>query len=187
MSRKRKKDAPTGNSDKVKFLAGSGVNLTYRDLKRKAIILGMPFPDALKAGVFDLIGYIQKTNNKPDLELINKYDDWADKILSDSGIPQDDPIRSSRLRLGFLGEMEDEEQGIRKSKRIPGIKKEKKPKREKDEQGHYKGTKKSYTWECALKGFDLERTKRRVLKKFPDANEKSIRLWYKAALKTQVK
>ena len=31
------------------------------------------------------------------------------------------------------------------------------------------------------KGYDLERVTRRVKKKFPDANEKSISLWFRAA------
>ena len=79
-----------------------------------------------------------------------------DKQLADSGIPKDDPLRNSRLRLGFLGE--EDEQGERKRKRIPGIKKprEKKPPRERDLFGLIKGTKKSYAWELTARGYSLE-------------------------------
>jgi hypothetical protein len=175
----KKKDKLKSNPDRLKLV--SGTKGTFKDLKRQAVILGMPFPEVSESGVFDLIGYIQKhtLDVNPDTSLIDKYDEWISKHFDEIGIPQDDAIRSSRLRLGFLGD-KDKETGERKPKRIPGIKKIRVHK-EKDSHGHIKGTKKSYTWECAEKGFDLDRTKRRVLKKFPDANEKSIQLWYRAA------
>ena len=124
-----------------------------------------------------LLSYINTTTNKPDKSLIDKYDDWMDKQLADSGIPKNDPLRNSRLRLGFLGE--EDELGERKRKRIPGIKKsrEKKPPRERDLFGLLKGTKKSYAWELTARGYSLDRINRRMKKKFPDANDKSISLW----------
>jgi hypothetical protein len=100
--------------------------------------------------------------------------------LSERGYAKDDPLRSSRLRLGFLGE--EQEDGSRRTKRIKGVKKPKEKKRRpRDERGLVAGTKKSYTFELTAKGYDLERVTRRVLKKFPDANAKSISLWYRKA------
>ena len=64
----------------------------------------MPFPDACSAGVFDLLHYINVSEEKPDKSLIDKYDDWMDKQLENIGYSKDDPLRNSRLRLGFLGE-----------------------------------------------------------------------------------
>jgi len=167
------------NKEKANFLTAAGRNMTYKDLKRKAVILGMPFPDACKASVFGLIGYINSSTNKPDTSLIDQYDEWVDKQLEEIGYEKSDPLRSSRLRLGFLGE--EKENGKRKGHRIPGIKKQKKAPREKDEFNLVKGTKKSYTYELTAKGFSFERIVRRVKKKFPDANEKSINLWYRKA------
>lgn len=178
---KKKKDKPAPSKEKQNFLGAAGRNMKYKDLKRKAVILGMPFPDACAAGVFDLIKYINNSTNKPDKSLIDQYDEWADKQLEAIGYDKTDPIRNSRLRLGFLGE--EGEDGIRKLKRVPGIKKpkEKKPPRERDSFNLIKGTKKSYCYELTEKGFDQERVVRRMKKKFPDANEKSIQLWYRAA------
>lgn len=175
---KKKKKSPS--KEKASFLGAAGRNMTYRDLKRKAIILGMPFPDACAAGIFDLIGFIERSENKPDKSLINKYDDWMDKQLEQIGYEKDNPLRSSKLRLGFLG---DEVDGKRKPKRVPGIKKprEKKPPRERDEFNLIKGTKKSYVWSLVNKGYELERVIRRMKKKFPEANEKSINLWFRMA------
>ena len=160
---------------------GSGAgSLTYRDIKRQAIILGMPFPDATGNSIGALLNYINSSTNEPDPSLIDKYDEWMDFQLSEIGYAKDDPLRSSRLRLGFLGE--EQEDGSRKTKRIKGIKKPKK-KRERDSRGLITGTKKSYTFELTSKGYTLERVTRRVLKKFPDANEKSISIWYRKAKK----
>lgn len=184
MAKRDKKEKKAPSREKSNFLGASGRNMTYKDLKRKAIILGMPFPDACSAGVFDLLGYINNSEEKPDKSLIDKYDDWMDKQLENIGYSKDNPLRSSRLRLGFLGE--EGENGQRKIKRVPGIKKprEKKPPRERDEFNLIKGTKKSYVWELTSKGYDIDRVIRRMKKKFPEANEKSINLWYRMAKRT---
>lgn len=104
MAKKSRKDMKAPSKEKSNFLGASGRNMTYKDLKRKAIILGMPFPDACSAGVFDLLHYINVSEEKPDKSLIDKYDDWMDKQLENIGYSKDDPLRNSRLRLGFLGE-----------------------------------------------------------------------------------
>lgn len=178
---KKKKDKPVPSKEKSNFLGAAGRNQTYRDLKRKAIILGMPFPDACSASVFQLINWINTSEEKPNKHLINEYDDWMDRQLETAGLAKDDPLRSSKLRLGFLGE--EGEDGKRKTRRVSGIKKprEKKPPRERDEFNLIKGTKKSYVWELTSKGYELERIIRRMKKKFPEANEKSINLWYRTA------
>lgn len=180
---KKKKNEP---AVKTAFLRDSCHHDTYRDLQRKAITLGMPFPDVPVAGVMGLISFINSSHTQyPNPDLIQEYDKWVIQQFDNSGMPEDDPLRSSRLRLGFVGETDDEGKII-KRKKIPGIKKSKikKPARERDEFNLMKGTKKSYTWELAKKGLEIERVIRRVIKKFPDANEKSIRLWYRACLRT---
>lgn len=180
MRKPKNKKAPS--KDKASFLGAAGKNQTYKDLKRKAIALGMPFPDATGCGIFDLIRYINGSDNTPDKSLIDAYDEWIDKSFEEKGFAKDDPIRSSRLRLGFLGD-EDEETGKRKTKRVPGMKKpkEKKAPREKDEFGLVQGTKKSYVFGLVKKGYDMDRVNRRTKKKFPEANDKSIQLWFRTA------
>lgn len=168
-------------AEKTKFLGASSRHMKYKDIKRKAIALGMPFPDSVNCSIFDMLSFIDHSTNKPDKSLIDKYDEWVDKHLEEIGIQKDSQLRDYRLRLGFLGEENDE--GVRKSKRVRGMKKpkEKKAPREKDALGLVKGTKKSYTFYLTSKGHDLERITRRVKEKFPEANDKSISLWYRAA------
>ena len=182
---KTKKKGTIRNPKKDSYLMASsaGRNMTYRDLKRQAIVLGMPFPDACGCGVFGLINYINHAHNEPDPTLIDKFDKWIEHHWDEIDLPADDPLRSPRLRLGFIGDEVDPDTGekVKRVKRVPGLKKPKKPKREKDNFGHIKGTKKQYTWELTQKGYELDRIIRRVLKKFPEANEKSISLWFRAA------
>lgn len=184
-----RKKTPQGSSQKISFLRDACHHDTYRDLQRKAISLGMPFPDVPLAGVFGLIQYINRADTpEPNPALIDEYDKWVLKQFDLSGIPKDDPLRNSRLRLGFIKE-EDEEGNVIKTRRVPGISKSKlkKAPRPRDEFNLLKGTKKSYTWELTKKGYDLERIIRRVIKKFPEANEKSIKLWHKACLRSMKK
>lgn len=165
---------------KIGTLSTYTVKKTYKELKREAVIRGMPFPDVVNADVHRLIYYIEHSNEKPNISLIDKFDDWVDGQLEMVGYKKGSSMRSPRLRLGFIGE--DDEDGNPKTKRIKGIPKPpKKAKRERDESGLFKGTKKSYTYELYNRGFSLERVNKRVLRKFPDASEKSIKIWYGAA------
>ena len=42
---KAKKTSLNKTREKYNFLGIAGRNMTYKDIKRKAIILGIPFPD----------------------------------------------------------------------------------------------------------------------------------------------
>lgn len=184
MARKKK---TTRNPKTETFRRENSVRGTLKDIQRQAIALGIPFPDVINNDIWALISYINRSDNVPDPSRIDEYDNWIDAHFDEIGIPKDDPIRHPHLRLGYIGE-KDEEGNIIKRKRVPGIKKTKyKKHREKDENNLVKGTKKSYTWELTKKGLNLERVIRRVQKKFPDANEKSIRLWHRACLRDMKK
>lgn len=170
-----------GSSEKARMIGRLGGlrNMTFKDLQRQAIMLGMPFPEVPQSDFFRLESFILNSPNEPDKTLIDKYDDWMDKVLEERGYSKDDPMRNYQLRLGFVSE--DAVTKQKKFKRVKGIPKPKKPKREKDERGLWKGTKKSYTFELTARGYDLERVIRRVQKKFPEANDKSIKQWWRAA------
>lgn len=177
----KKQHQVKGSPEKVKMIGRLGGlrNMTFKDLQRQAIMLGMPFPEVPQSDFFRLESFILNSPNEPDKSLIDKYDDWMDKVLEERGYSKDDPMRNYQLRLGFVSE--DAVTKQKKFKRVKGIPKPKKPKREKDERGLWKGTKKSYTFELTARGYDLERVIRRVQKKFPEANDKSIKQWWRAA------
>ena len=59
--RRKDKNKKAPSKEKLNFLTAASKNCTYKDLKRQAVILGMTFPDACSAGVFDLIRYINSS------------------------------------------------------------------------------------------------------------------------------
>lgn len=159
---------------------------SYRNLKKQAVTLGMPFPDIVSTDTNGLLSYINKhVGTKPDKDLIDKYDIWMDKQLSDLGYKENDPMRHFQLRLGYVSDESNIEKHLNKvNTKAKKVKKKKASKpRELDPNGLWKGTRKSLTYECATKGYDLDKTIKEVFKKFPDAKEVSIKQWYKRALK----
>lgn len=168
---------------KEKSTGSTQISYSFPEIKKIAITLGMPFPDATASDYWGLLSYVNNTNEKADPSLVERYDEWVDEQLELLGYDKDDPMRSNQLRLGYLSEEAKMRQalGIKKKKEKP-VNVEKK-KHERDENNLWKGTKKSYTFELTKKGYDLERIQRRVQKAFPDANLKSIKQWHRAALK----
>ena len=155
--------------------------LNYRELKKLAVSMGMPFPDVVSSDVNGLMSYINSNNNPVDRSLIEKYDQWMDKQLEGLGYPEGSPLRHYQLRLGYISDEKNEKkQGIKVNAKNPKEKKEKVP-IVKDENGLRAGTKKSYTFQLAKKGYSIEKTIVKVMKKFPEAKEVSIKQWHKRA------
>lgn len=179
MKKKDKKKEKSTRVSKSKVPSIGLETLTFRGLKRMAISMGMPFPDACSGDVNSLGTYIQKNLHiQPNENLIAEYDNWMDEQLALAGFEKDDPMRHYQLRLSYISE-DAMEKAPKLGTKPKKEKTEKKAKREKDESGLWKGTKKSYTFELAKRGYSLERVTRRVTTKFPDANLSSIKQWYK--------
>lgn len=151
--------------------------LKYRDIKKMAIERGMPFPEVVSSDFYSLVSFIDSERaQKPNPDLVLQFDLWLEGILKERGA---DYLVKPSLRLSYVSDemREGSKEKPAKEKKV----KEKKPPRERDSFNLIKGTKKSYCYELTEKGFDQERVVRRMKKKFPDANEKSIQLWYRAA------
>ena len=155
--------------------------LTYKDLKKACVRKGMPFDQVAGADVPTLHNWLHNNRlNDDDNNLINEYDDWVEEELRNIG---SEYLISPSLRLGYIGEKSDNETQVKK----PKEKKERVPKqpKEKTAEGIVKGTKKAYTFELANKGRNLEFVIKRVLKRYPDASEKSIKIWYRSVSKNK--
>ncbi len=152
--------------------------MTYKDLKKAAVERGMSFDDVLAADFFGLNSYVHANfHRKPDPSLVEQFDDKLEELLLSRG--QDQLVHPS-LRLSYLGESSEDE----KPREVkPKIVKKAKVVRSKNSDGIYGGTKKALTYELAKKGRSIERTIAKVKRKFPDAADKSIKIWYKKALK----
>ena len=153
-----------------------GSELSYKDLKIECIVRGMNFPDVIKHDFFGLSNWLYNHMLvKPEQERLEEYDNWLDSELLKIGRPE---LVHRSLRLGYLDRGDDEMKEV-KVKEV----KEKKEPRKKDVNGLYEGTKKSYTYDCQKRGRTLEQTLIKVKRKFPDAKDKSIKIWFNKSKK----
>lgn len=159
-------------------------NFKHKDLVRACIIRGMPFEDVLESSDHVKANWHYNNYfNQTDLSLLDKYDEWVDKRIKKEvpGWKKKKYLFDSSLKIGYVP---DQETGEKTKKRISKIKVIKR-KRERNAtlNNIYSGTKKELTWRCAARGKNLEETRDIVMKEFPDANAKSIRIWWKKAEK----
>lgn len=171
-------------------------NMNYRDLKIACIVRGMEFNDVVEGYHGTLAAYFrQNYGDGGDVELLEEFDVWMDQQLAKNNIPADDPLRLFKLS-STLDPETDELLLKRRRIRKAGVKVPKKTKakaeRNKDF-GVRKGTKKEYTMTVYKKLHDLGKnldSKKlqaklidKVMAEFPEANEKSIKIWISQAKK----
>ena len=155
-----------------------GGNLTFKDIKVECIIRGIDFIDVITYDFWGLSNWLVENALRPkDESLLDKYDDWLDAKLAKR--PKGEELIHPTLRLGYVKRDEGGEVKVKKEKEV----KEKKAPREKDGNGLFKGTKKSYTFELQKRGKTLDQTMVKVKRKFPDAVDKSIRIWFNKSKK----
>jgi len=156
-----------------------GSDLTYKDLKIACIVRGMPFDDVLKADFFRLSNFVQQNVLiKQNHDLLEEYDDYIDGVLE---LRDKQELIHSSLRLGYVKKEGDDEYTPGKTKVKEKV--EKKPPRQKDSNGLYQGTMKSYTYELQKKGKTVEQTLTKVTRKFPQALPKSVKIWFNKSKK----
>lgn len=161
-------------------------NMRHKDLQRACVMRGMPFEKVVESTTPELIGWFTshyETNGDPTL--LTEFDAWVDKKLKDKGYVKGDAIFHPQLKLGFFSA--DDLPDSTFKKKIPEKQPEdqrEKPRREKDEEmGVIKGTKKALTYQCCKEGKNLQDTTDLVTEKFPEAQAKSIAIWYKRCQK----
>lgn len=149
--------------------------MRYKDLQRACIVRGMDFDILVQCDIHRLQSWLVKHfEDDVDPVRLDNFDSWREGYMKAQGI--DEPF----VRLGYVAETDDITGEIIKRKKLRNIKKPK-FKRERNTQlgGIFKGTKKELTYQCELQGKTLEDTISIVTEKFPEAVEKSIRIWYK--------
>jgi len=178
-------------------------NFTIKDLQRACIVRGMKFDEVTQADIWKLQSfYIRNAHVTTDNRLLDKYDEDFESEMALQGKGIDNPdyawMYHPDLRMGFYEGTDDT--GKPTGERRPRMFKkpeEPKPKRErlKSLGGIFSGTKKAMTTELTIslirkrreQGEEINqealirRITKKVLEAFPDANEKSIRIWYSKA------
>lgn len=160
--------------------------LKYKDLKRECVIRGMPFDEVIGGDVPKLSVWLGRNfTNTIKYELLDVFDDYQEDLIRKSMEAKDmDPseLIHPSLRLGYIGERDDEG-NIIKRKRVKTLVKKKRKKRERTENGIFKGTKKALTYQLQSNGMSKEEVIKEVIEKFPEASSKSIGIWYNKSKK----
>ena len=162
-------------------------NMKHRDVQRACIIRGLEFANVAKFDHWKLVEWFcHNFENAQDEKLLLEYDIFVEEELKTRGYKKGDILMSPALRFSYNGP------GLEKMDKVviikPNVKvektTEKKPKAQIDEKtGVRAGTKKAMTYELAGKGIELGEIKKQVKLAFPEAQDKSIQIWYKRALK----
>jgi len=169
--------------DAAKFIG----NLRYKDMKKECVIRGMEFDILLGASIPFLSNWLMANfRNTPHFELLNVFDDYQENLIREALIKKGENPENyihPSLRLGYIAER-DEEGNVTKRKRVTTIFKKKKTRRERTDDGIFKGTKKAYTFELQQQGKTKAEVINEVMKLFPDASEKSIGIWFNKSRKS---
>lgn len=158
--------------------------LNYKDLKKECIVRGMEFEKVINSDFPNLTSWLIKNiQSEKDPLLLEKYDDYIDDKLRDGG---NEYLIHPSLRLGYVSSGNDDRETPKvKSKTQVKEKEEIKKPRKKDKRGIIKNTKKSLTGRLQGKGYPVSKVIKRVKRRFPDANEKSIKIWYRKFERSQ--
>ncbi len=178
MARKRKFEAIMTPAEKEASL------FNYQNLQRACIVRGIDFMVLITLCREPLTDwFIRNYYNPIDNSRLDAFDTWREEMMLSRG--KNEPF----VRLGFIGELDHKGEVISTKKPKKFKKPKKKKKRERNESlgGLFAGTKKELTFICQREGKTLQETIKTVMKKFPDAVEKSIGIWYKKSQKAGAK
>lgn len=164
--------------------------LKFQDLKSECIQRGMPFEDIVNSDWHGLKSFIvDNLDGTKDPSKLEEFENWVEAKLLEKGYDKDDALVTFKEFTSNSNKDEREEskstaaKDSKVSKKPKGEKKAKTKKRQRDDSGLFKGTKKHYVYEGVQKGASIEKVIKKTLAKFPDAKEKSIRIWYRKAKK----
>ena len=162
-------------------------DLKYKGLKKECVIRGMEFDKVLNGTIPILSNWLRKHFDDVSCpEFLDQFDDYQEKIIREIGKAKgEDPgiMIHSSLRLGYIAERDDNGKVIRK-KRVCTVIKKRKKKRERTDDGIFKGTKKALTFELQQMGLVKEEVIKAVIGRFSDASEKSIGIWFNKSRKS---
>lgn len=187
---KKKLNNPKADRSRDEKINEALAMLKHKDLQRECVLRGLDFEKVVEYDHHKLANffYLNFEVEKGTDGLLDAFDKWIEEQLVNKGYKKGDAILHPSLRLGVthLEDIKDD----RPSKALKPVNENSpivnipKTKREKDPvTGVYTGTKKNLTYTLAKAGKSFGEIVKAVKDKFPDAQEKSIKIWQKRALK----
>lgn len=165
-------------------------HMKHSDLQRECVLRGLEPKFIVEWDHHKLSNWFYHNYEKgQDVTKLAEYDIWMEQQLSDKGYKKGDAVMAPCFRLGFSPDIKEIKDintpGVIKQtatvlSMVAAQKDETKPKRSVDEStGVVSGTKKNLTFQLSKKGLSQDEIIRQVLEAFPDAQEKSIKIWIK--------
>lgn len=161
--------------------------MRHKELQQACIMRGIEFEEVVEFDHHDLANwFFHHFDNAEELAKLDEYDIWLEQKLQERGHKKGDAILSPSLRFGITPDMTKIKPSIAAGKiqtSEPNISTEPKIKREADPStGVITGTKKNMTYQLTDLGIPLSEIIEKVKDSFPDAQEKSIKIWHKRRL-----
>ena len=187
--KKRKSDTGEWTKSREDRINDVLSQMKHKDLQRACILKGLEPKYIVEWDHHKLAGWFYANfDNGENLLLLQEYDSWLEGQLQSRGYKKGDAILAPALRFGFTPDM-DEIKGLQTpgaAAPLPKLEVVEKPKTKRlvDEvTGVYSGTKKNLTYTLTDEGVAIDEIIKKVLEKFPDAQDKSIKIWHKRRLK----
>lgn len=159
--------------------------MKHRDLQRACIVRGLEPEFVIQKDHSSLVvWFYENYNNTEDENLLIIYDNFIENELRKKGYTDDSPFLNPCLRFSYVKPLESDSDLVKpKKEKETKEEKEAKPKREMTDWGISSGTKKFLTYQCCIQdGLNMPATVIKVKESYPEAEEKSIKIWYKRAL-----
>jgi hypothetical protein len=190
---KKKALAKFSHEDRLSPAEKQLTRMKLKDIRRACVARGMDFDYAIESTIPQISGwFIENYDRGQNLLLLNEFDAHVEAKLKALKNPDGtnkykdgDAVFHSALKLGFIGS-KDEDGNVTSTKkpRLKALNKQKKAQKERIEGTKvFKGTKKAMTYELTIGGTAFPEIWEKVSKQFPEAQEKSVKIWYKRALK----
>lgn len=158
----------------------------HRDLQRACIVRGLEPTLIADYDHHKLVSwFINNYENAQDEKLLLDYDLWVEEHLQERGYKKGDIMLAPSLRYSYVKDIENAPKLINpKPFTVPKVESSGKTKSFMDEKtGVRTGTKKSLTYKLTLEGLTIDSIIKQVKESFPEAQEKSIKIWSKKASK----
>lgn len=177
----------SSREDRINYELGQ---MRHKDLQKACVSRGLDFQKIIDWDHHKLSNWFFKNYELgEDATKLTEYDAFIEGKLMERGYKKGDAILAPSFRLGFspdIGEIKNIQTpgASQPPPRVSAPEDKPKSKRVVDElTGVYSGTKKNLTYTLTDEGIGIEEIITKVIKQFPDAQDKSIKIWNKRRLK----
>lgn len=162
-------------------------HMKHKDLQKACIMRGMASQDMVNANHHTLVSYFIKNYDRgEDINLLPLHDAWVEEQMVKRGYQKGKEFLHPALKFGISGDI-DKVEKVKEVKPDAAVKVPNPKNKERAQMDEVtkvrKGTKKDLTYTLTREGKPQAEIIAKVMEVFPEAQEKSIKIWHKRAVK----